>query len=548
MTTDTDVEAVPSPEGPSDIIDTEYQIGQDNIRPRIGPFGLDIHNPVFLVSGLVVVAFVFLTIIFQESAGPAFDSMRKFLTSNLDWFFLSAGNIFVLVCLACILLPIGSVRLGGRDATPDYSYVGWFSMLFAAGMGIGLMFFGVSEPISHYNSSVAEGAGSADSWAPLAGAAGNPEEARRLGMAATIFHWGLHPWAVYAIVALGLALFSFNKGLPLTIRSLFYPIFGERIWGWPGHLIDILAVFATLFGLATSLGFGAQQANAGLEFVFGLPNSINAQVVLIIAITAVALISVLRGLDGGVKVLSEINMMVAGVLLFFVIFAGGAAAVASGFINNLVAYGQEVIPLSNPVGRSDDNFRQGWTSFYWAWWISWSPFVGMFIARVSRGRTVREFMIAVLLVPTIVSVLWMTAFGGTAISLIEDAGMTQIADAALPLKLFEMLNGLPLAMITSFIGVVLVIVFFVTSSDSGSLVIDTITAGGKVNAPVSQRIFWCTFEGLVAIALLIGGGLGALQAAAVSTGFPFAVILLLACFALFKGLYSEPRGKAAATA
>jgi BCCT family betaine/carnitine transporter len=548
LTTDTDVEAVPSPEGPADIIETDYQIGQDNIRPRIGPFGLDIHNPVFLVSGLVVVAFVLITIIFQESAGPAFDAMRVFLTSNLDWFFLSAGNIFVLVCLACILLPIGSVRLGGRDATPDYSYLGWFSMLFAAGMGIGLMFFGVSEPISHYSSSVAEGAGGADSWAPLAGAAGDPDEARRLGMAATIFHWGLHPWAVYAIVALGLALFSFNKGLPLTIRSLFYPIFGERVWGWPGHLIDILAVFATLFGLATSLGFGAQQANAGLEFVFGLPNTINAQVILILAITAVALVSVLRGLDGGVKVLSEINMMVAGLLLLFVMFAGGIMAVLSGFVNNLVAYGQELLPLSNPVGREDDNFRQGWTSFYWAWWISWSPFVGMFIARVSRGRTVREFMIAVLLVPTIVSVLWMTAFGGTAITLIEEAGMSQIADAALPLKLFEMLNGLPLAAITSFIGVVLVIVFFVTSSDSGSLVIDTITAGGKVNAPVSQRVFWCTFEGLVAIALLIGGGLGALQAAAVSTGFPFAVILLLACYALFKGLYSEPRGKAAATA
>ena len=548
MTTDTDVEAVPTPEGPADVIETDYQIGQDNIKPRIGPFGLDIHNPVFFISGLLVVAFVVLTIVFQESAGPAFDSMRKFLTSNLDWFFLSAGNIFVLVCLACILLPIGSVRLGGRDATPDYNYLGWFSMLFAAGMGIGLMFFGVSEPISHYSSSVAEGAGSADSWAPLGGAAQDPEAARRLGMAATIFHWGLHPWAVYAIVALGLALFSFNKGLPLTIRSLFYPIFGERIWGWPGHIIDILAVFATLFGLATSLGFGAQQANAGLEFVFGLPNSIDAQVVLIIAITAVALISVLRGLDGGVKVLSEINMAVAGALLLFVMFAGGIMAVLSGFVTNLVAYGQEVLPLSNPVGRADDNFRQGWTSFYWAWWISWSPFVGMFIARVSRGRTVREFMIAVLLVPTIVSVLWMTAFGGTAISLIEDAGMSQIADAALPLKLFEMLNGLPLAAITSFIGVVLVIVFFVTSSDSGSLVIDTITAGGKVNAPVSQRVFWCTFEGLVAIALLIGGGLGALQAAAVSTGFPFAVILLLACYALFKGLYSEPRGKAVAAA
>jgi len=598
MTTDTDVEAVPSPEGPADIIDTDYEIGQDNITPRIGPFGLDIHNPVFLVSSLVVVAFVVLTIVFQDSVGPAFDSLRKFLTSNLDWFFLSAGNIFVLVCIACILLPIGSVRLGGRDATPDYSYIGWFSMLFAAGMGIGLMFFGVSEPISHYNSSVGgttysvsySGDLPADSdeipgnlkealaitgatpeavnskiaemvpederelfsvgprsdWAPLGAAADDPSAARELGMAATIFHWGLHPWAVYAIVALGLALFSFNKGLPLTIRSLFYPIFGERIWGWPGHIIDILAVFATLFGLATSLGFGAQQANAGLEFVFGLPNSINAQVILIIAITAVALISVLRGLDGGVKVLSEINMVIAGALLLFVIFAGGAAAVASGFLNNLIAYGEELIPLSMPVGREDDNFRQGWTSFYWAWWISWSPFVGMFIARVSRGRTVREFMIAVLLVPSIVSVLWMTAFGGTAINLIENAGMTQIADAALPLKLFEMLNGLPLAMITSFIGVVLVIVFFVTSSDSGSLVIDTITAGGKVNAPVSQRVFWCTFEGLVAIALLLGGGLSALQAMAVSTGFPFALILLLACYALFKGLYSEPRGKAVA--
>ncbi|RIA56641.1 BCCT family transporter [Dichotomicrobium thermohalophilum] len=548
MTTDTDVEAVPSPEGPADIIETDYQIGQDNITPKIGPFGLDIHNPVFLVSGLVVIAFVLLTIIFQDSAGPAFDGMRKFLTSNLDWFFLSAGNIFVLVCIACIVLPIGSVRLGGRDATPDYSYLGWFSMLFAAGMGIGLMFFGVSEPISHYSSSVAEGAGSPDSWAPLAGAAGDPDEARRLGMAATIFHWGLHPWAVYAIVALGLALFSFNKGLPLTIRSLFYPIFGERVWGWPGHVIDILAVFATLFGLATSLGLGAQQANAGLDFVFGVPNTVDVQVILIIAITAVALISVLRGLDGGVKVLSEINMVVAAALLLFVMFAGGIMSVLSGFVSNLVAYGEELIPLSSPVGRDDDNFRQGWTSFYWAWWISWSPFVGMFIARVSRGRTVREFMIAVLLVPTIVSVLWMTAFGGTAISLIEEAGMTQIADAALELKLFEMLSGLPLAAITSFIGVVLVIVFFVTSSDSGSLVIDTITAGGKVNAPVSQRVFWCTFEGLVAIALLLGGGLGALQAAAVSTGFPFAVILLLACYALFKGLYSEPRGKAAAAA
>jgi BCCT family betaine/carnitine transporter len=556
LTTDTDVEAVPSPEGPADIIETDYQIGQDNIRPRIGPFGLDIHNPVFLISGLVVVAFVVITIIFQESAAPAFDATRKFLTSNLDWFFLSAGNIFVLVCIACIVLPIGSVRLGGRDATPDYSYLGWFSMLFAAGMGIGLMFFGVLEPVYYFGTP----------WGdqPLGrelgivdGELADPatiEAARQTAMAATIFHWGLHPWAIYGIVALGLALFSFNKGLPLTIRSLFYPIFGERIWGWPGHIIDILAVFATLFGLATSLGLGAQQANAGLDFVFGLPNNVTVQVALIIGITLVALISVLRGLDGGVKVLSEINMVVALALLLFVMFASGIASILSNFVTNLASYGEDLVPLSNPVGREDDGFRQGWTSFYWAWWISWSPFVGMFIARVSRGRTVREFMIAVLLVPTIVSALWMTTFGGSAINQLIDraseaAVFGYVIESYTPeLSLFAMLSELPLATITSFIGVVLVIVFFVTSSDSGSLVIDTITAGGKVNAPVSQRVFWCTFEGLVAIALLLGGGLGALQAAAVSTGFPFAVILLIACYALFKGLYSEPRGKAAATA
>ena len=541
-------EAVPAPEGASEIIETDYQIGQDNISREMGALSFDVHNPVFLISGIVIVAFVILTLAFQESVGPMFDSLRIWLTSNLSWFFISAGNIFVLLCLALIVSPLGSVRLGGRSATPDYGYFGWFSMLFAAGMGIGLMFFGVSEPISHYSSSLGGVSMGEDGvrtdWAPLGAAGDDPQAARELGMAATIYHWGLHPWAIYAIVALALALFSFNKGLPLTVRSIFYPILGERVWGWPGHVIDILAVFATLFGLATSLGYGAQQANAGLDFVFGLPSSDNAQVLLILGITLFALVSVIRGLDGGVKVLSEINMGLAAVLLLFVILAGPTIAVLTGFVDNLVAYGENVIPLSMPFGREDANFSQGWTSFYWAWWISWSPFVGMFIARVSRGRTVREFIICVLLIPSVVSVLWMTAFGGVAISLIEDAGMTQIADAALELKLFEMLAGLPLAAITSFIGILLVIVFFVTSSDSGSLVIDTITAGGKVNAPVGQRIFWCIFEGLVAIALLLGGGLGALQAMAVSTGFPFTIVLLLACVAIVKGLMDEPRGKA----
>jgi BCCT family betaine/carnitine transporter len=313
------------------------------------------------------------------------------------------------------------------------------------------------------------------------------------------------------------------------------------VCGLTGHINYKLAVFAPLFCLATSLGFGAEQANAGLNHIFGLPVTDASKVVLIVVITAVALVSVVAGLDAGVKRLSEINMVLAALLVLFVLTVGPTTAIISGFFGNIVDYARYLPELSNPFGRTDDNFRQGWTSFYWAWWISWSPFVGMFIARVSRGRTVREFIICVLIIPTIVSVFWMTTFGGTAISQIVNDGYQAVNEAPLELKLFAMLEALPLQAITSFLAIILVIVFFVTSSDSGSLVIDTITAGGKVDAPVPQRVFWASFEGLVAIALLLGGGLGALQAMAVSTGFPFTIVLLLACFATLKGLASEPR-------
>ncbi len=545
-------EALPEPEGASELIETDYEIGQDNITPRIGPFGLDIHNPVFAISGLVVIAFVIITLAFQDSVGPALGDMRAFLTSSFDWFFLMAGNIFVLVCLGILISPLGKVRIGGAEATPDYSYAGWFAMLFAAGMGIGLMFFGVLEPAYYFATPWGDQPLSRDIGL-VDGALMDPatvEAARLTAMAATIYHWGLHPWAIYAVVALSLALFAYNKGLPLTVRSIFYPILGERVWGWPGHIIDTLAVFATLFGLATSLGFGAQQAAAGIGFVFGIDginDTVTFSVILIAAITGLALISVLRGLDGGVKVLSEINMVLAVILMTFVILVGPTLTLVSQFFGNLGAYFTDILALSNPVGRDDDGYRQGWTAFYWAWWISWSPFVGMFIARVSRGRTVREFITCVLLIPTIVSAIWMTAFGGTAIDqlinqLTESAvfGFV-VADYVPELSLFGMLSELPLAAVTSVIGIILVIVFFVTSSDSGSLVIDTITAGGKINAPVSQRVFWVIFEGLVAATLLIGGGLLALQAAAVSTGLPFAIVLLIGCVALVKGLLSEPR-------
>ncbi|RID91048.1 BCCT family transporter [Gemmobacter lutimaris] len=541
-----DTQGIPAPEGATEIIDTEYEIGQHNIEGSLGPFGFDIHNPVFGVSAIAVVAFVFYALALPEQAGAAFGWLRPWLTSTFDWFFLIAANIFVLFCLVLIVSPWGNVRLGGRDATPDYSYTGWFAMLFAAGMGIGLMFFGVLEPVYHMAISAPLGTPS-----PF-DAAGNliPENvdrAKAMGLAATIYHWGLHPWAIYAVVALALALFSFNKGLPLTIRSAFYPIFGERIWGWTGHVIDILAVFATLFGLATSLGFGAQQANAGLNHVFGIPVDTTVQVILITLITGVALFSVLRGLDGGVKLLSEINMGLAALLLLFVLLAGPTLAILGDFGQGLLAYAQDLVPLSNPFGRTDDDYREGWTAFYWAWWISWSPFVGMFIARVSRGRTVREFITCVLIIPSLVCVLWMAVFGGVAIDQVlsdpaSSAVKAQVIDSYNPpLSLFAMLEGLPLSSITSVIAIVLVIVFFVTSSDSGSLVIDTITAGGKVDAPVPQRVFWATFEGAVAIVLLVGGGLGALQAMVISTGLPFTVVLLLMCWAVLKGLMSEPR-------
>lgn len=539
-------DAIPAPEGATQIIDTDYEIGQDNINYRRRfVFELDIHNVVFSVSAMGVVAFTLLTLMFQNTLDPLFAGLRDFLTSNLDWFFIIAANIFVLLCIALIVLPLGRIRLGGPQATPDYSYASWFSMLFAAGMGIGLMFYGVAEPLGNFTAAfggpVVGPDGLRTDWAPLAGMAGDAEGARRLAMAATIFHWAIHPWSIYAIVALSLALFSFNKGLPLTLRSVFYPIFGERVWGWPGHVIDILAVFATIFGLSTSLGIGAQQASAGLNFLFGLPATTGAMIFLIIVITGIATASVVAGMDKGVKRLSEINMGLAFLLLVFVIAVGPTMQIATGFFKNLLAYAEYLPALSNPLGREDDNFRHGWTAFYWAWWISWSPFVGMFIARVSRGRTVRELLTAVLLIPSVVSTLWMTALGGTAISQVMNQGLTSVQDAALELQLFEMLSHLPLTWFTSLIGIVLVIVFFVTSSDSGSLVIDTISAGGKMNAPVPQRVFWATFEGLIAIALLLGGGLAALQAMAVSTGFPFAIVLLGACFALVKGLRAEPR-------
>lgn len=494
---------------------------------------MDLHNPVFVISSLLVIVFVIGTLMFPETAKQSFEVSKGWSIDNFDWLFLMAGNLFVLFCIALVLLPVGSIRLGGADAKPEFSIVSWFAMLFAAGMGIGLMFWSVAEPAAYFTAW----------WGTPLGVEPNTSEAAKLAMGATMFHWGLHPWAIYAVVALSLAFFSYNKGLPLTIRSAFYPLIQDRSWGWFGHVVDVAAVMATIFGLATSLGFGAQQAAGGLHYLFGIPNTISLQIAIIIGVTSVAVISVVRGLDGGVKLLSNINMILALALLLFVIVVGAGFGIFARIGHTAVAYAENLIPLSNWIGRDDEKFYHGWTVFYWAWWISWSPFVGMFIARVSKGRTVRQFIIAVLLVPTLVTLVWMSAFGGLGIAQMQ-AGVGELANGLgeVSLALFQMLANLPFASIASFLGIVLVLVFFITSSDSGSLVIDSITAGGKLDAPVPQRVYWATMEGLIAGTLLFGGGkdaLGALQAAAITVGLPFTLVLLAMCVALYLGLRHE---------
>lgn len=359
-------------------------------------------------------------------------------------------------------------------------------------------------------------------------------------MAAAIFHWDLHPWSVFAVVALALAFSSGNLGLSLTFRSAFYPLLGEAVWGRFGHVVDTLAVVATLFGLATSLGLGAEQTAGGLARLFGVPATSTAKVLLLATFTPMALSSVVLGLDRGIKRLSQANLLLAVVLLGFVLAAGPTRDIVAGVSASLGQYAASVGPLSNWTGREDLGFMHGWTTFYWAWWISWSPFVGMFIARISQGRTVRGLIGCMLIGPTLVSVLWMNAFGGSAVLQYVRDGYPDVVAAVQAqqpeISLFAMLDALPLADVTSCVAIVLVVIFFVASSDSGSLVVDTITAGGKLDAPVIQRVFWCTFEGIVAIALLLGGGLVALQAPTLVTGFPFSLVLVAMCLSTWKGL------------
>ncbi|HAC63158.1 MAG TPA: choline transporter [Cyanothece sp. UBA12306] len=495
--------------------------------------GFDFHPEVFIASGILVLLFVLLTILFKEPAETAFGQVQTFIANGMGWFMILAVSIYLSIAILLALSRFGTVRIGGQDARPEFPTFAWIAMLLSAGMGIGLMFWSVAEPIYHFQSPPTM----------LGTIEPKTSDAAQQALSITFFHWGLHAWGIYALVGLALAFFAYNRGLPLTIRSVFYPLLGEGIYGWIGNVVDVLSVASTLFGLATSLGFGVQQVNAGLNFLFKLPINTPVQVGLIAIITGFATASVVSGLDAGVRRLSELNMILAGILMVFVLLAGPTIFLLGTFVQTTGYYLASLPTLSFWTETFEStNWQNSWTVFYWGWWVSWSPFVGIFIARVSKGRTVREFLLGVLLLPSILTFLWMSIFGGTALNLelgnssgiIVDAVTSEVATA-----LFVMLQQLPWTGITSFVGIILVVVFFVTSSDSGSLVVDNLTSGGKLDSPVPQRIFWAVTEGIIAAVLLLGGGLTALQTAAITTGLPFAIVLLVMCYSLYRGLGQE---------
>ena len=487
-----------------------------------------VHRTVFWTSTCLIVFFVAFSLVNLAQMKEVFDAVRAAITDRAGWLFVGAVNIYLAIVVYLLMSRYGSIRLGGANAEPEFSTWGWLAMLFSAGMGIGLVFWSVAEPIYHF---------SVPPW-------GEPKTpaAAELAMGITFFHWGLHAWGLYALMALGLAYFAFNRGLPLTIRSVFYPLLGERIHGWIGNLIDILAAVATLFGLATSLGLGAQQVNAGLDYLFSIGQGSMQQILLIMGITLMATVSVVLGLDKGIRRLSQFNMVAALALLLFVFIAGPSLHLLDAFVQNVGVYLTNLPKLSLwTEAYRRGTWQHGWTIFYWAWWIAWAPFVGIFVARISRGRTIRQFLLCVLLVPSLMTFLWLTVFGNSALfsELYGGGGVVEAVNANVATALFVLLDTFPWAALTSALSVVVITVFFVTSSDSASLVVDIITAGGHPDPPAVQRIFWAVTEGVVAAVLLVGGGLGALQTGVISTGLPFALVLLLVGFSLVRGLKDD---------
>jgi len=510
---------------------------QPRLMARIGAAArrAEVDPVVFFVSGGLALAIVAYGVLLPEQAGTLFSTVQRWVVSTFGWYYVGLVAFFLVFALVLAFSRFGEIRLGPDDSEPDYSYLSWFSMLFSAGMGIGLMFFGVAEPITHF------------AHPPSDEIPAQSLEAARESMRITFLHWGVHAWAIYIVVGLALALFAFRYNLPLTIRSALYPIIGERIYGPIGNIVDIFAVLGTLFGAATSLGLGAMQVNAGFGYILGIPEATFVQLILIAAITGMATVSVVLGLDAGIRRLSILNLWLALALIGFVIVAGPTLFLLSTFMQNTGSYISGIVDLSFRLWAYEGNEWMGsWTLFYWGWWMAWSPFVGMFIARISRGRTVREFVVGVMVVPAAFTFLWVTVFGDTALHMVLKQGMTElvaIVDESVPVALFAMLERLPLAAITTVLATTLVITFFVTSSDSASLVVVMLTSGGTADPPTWQRVFWAVAEGLVAAVLLLAGGLSALQTASIASALPFTVVLIAVCVGLWRALSDDHTGR-----
>jgi choline/glycine/proline betaine transport protein len=492
-------------------------------------FGFVINPPVFFGSVAITAVFLGTGVFFPGQAETIFTAVQSWILGSFGWLYLLAVAIFLASVIFFAASRFGNLKLGPDDSTPDFRYLSWVAMLFAAGMGIGLMYFAVGEPMTHF--------AAPPEAEPLSIAA------QRQAMSLTFFHWGLHAWAIYAVVGLSLAYFGYRYNLPLTVRSGFYPLLKDRIDGPIGHAVDIFAICGTLFGVATSLGLGVMQINAGLNYLLGLPNEIPVQLGLIAVIIAIATISVVTGVDKGIRRLSELNLSAAVLLMVFVLSTGPTALLMRDFVQNIGFYLDTIVLRTfNIYAYEPRPWIDAWTLFYWAWWISWSPFVGMFIARISRGRTVREFIVAVLFIPAGFTFLWMTVFGNTALFIdttVADGALSDAVAEDLSVALFQFFQYLPLPAVTSSLAVLLIAVFFITSSDSGSLVVDTIAAGGETQTTTAQRVFWCVLEGLIAAVLLIAGGLAALQSATIATALPFSLIMLVLIWALFVGMRAD---------
>ncbi len=497
-------------------------------------YGLNFNPIVSFASGAFVLIFSLYALFNLEHAHRMFNLLNEVIVTNFDWVFIISSNFFILVCLYLAVSRLGSVRIGGVKCQPEFSNFAWYSMLISAGMGIGLMFWAVGEPLEHL---IAEAPPIFES-----------SDATHTAMATTFFHWGLHPWGIYALMALSLAFFAFNRKMPLSLRSVFYPLFKEKIYGPVGDIIDTFAVLSVIFGLATSLGLGIKQINSGLDYLLGIGYNVHIQVILIAIITLIAIISVISGIQKGIKFLSTLNIKLAFIFMMAIFILGPTAYILRLFSSSMGVYFSNVVEYASYLSIGDQSWQSAWTIFYLAWWISWSPFVGMFIARVSKGRTVRELVLGVLIVPSLLSFFWLTVFGGTAFEINEATGgaLFQEVQANLPVALFEMISYLSIPALAEIFRVILFVVatalvinYFITSSDSGSLVVDKLTSGGLMDTPVKQRVFWACMEGLVAAVLLLIGGekaLMALQTAVISAGLPLAVILTVMTISLIRGI------------